>query len=255
MGLVLIWQQECNAVYIISLFAFVSHQMSTVCRQQKAAAASKAAVKQLGKRNATLLSFDEEEEDGGQSSLAQVKIRSYHDTVEDPRLSFLNSDSFLPTLFSPPAFPSLPLFLFQRLLSGILPSWVVYGCPCYICSIVLHRIPFHSGVKVPGHAHPCNAVPCLEVCGCPHLGCLCQEMAVHLLHNRTQRLKTSPSRKLHSTAKLDQLLSTVWQLKCETDINELGLRFGFVKSSKHFIRRLAICLWETFGLEKTGLQT
>lgn len=54
------------------------------CRQQKVATAAKAAVKQQGKRNAKLLSFDEEEE-AEQNPLAQLKIRSYHDAVQDPR--------------------------------------------------------------------------------------------------------------------------------------------------------------------------
>ena len=53
-------------------------------RQQKAEAAAKAAIKQKGKRNAKLLSFDEEEE-AEQDFLAKSKIRSYHDVVEDKR--------------------------------------------------------------------------------------------------------------------------------------------------------------------------
>ena len=59
----------------------------TVCgdyRQQKAEAAAKAAVKQKGKRNAKLLSFDEEE-DAEDGAVPRAKISSYHDAVEDKR--------------------------------------------------------------------------------------------------------------------------------------------------------------------------
>ena len=55
------------------------------CRQQKAEAAAKAAIKQKGKRNAKLLSFDEEED--AEEALPKAKIRSYHDVVEDKRYS------------------------------------------------------------------------------------------------------------------------------------------------------------------------
>ena len=62
----------------------LSRETGVFCRQQKAAAAAKASVKQQGKRNAKLLSFDEEEE-AEQNPLAQVKIGSYHDAVQDSR--------------------------------------------------------------------------------------------------------------------------------------------------------------------------
>jgi len=54
-------------------------------RQQKEEAAAKAAIKQKGKRNTKLLSFEEEEEEAEQDFLAKSKIRSYHDVVDDKR--------------------------------------------------------------------------------------------------------------------------------------------------------------------------
>ncbi|KAL0031312.1 hypothetical protein WJX79_002596 [Trebouxia sp. C0005] len=59
-------------------------------RQQKEEAAAKAAIKQKGKRNTKLLSFEEEEEPG-QEVLAKSKIRSYHDVADDKR--FIRDDA------------------------------------------------------------------------------------------------------------------------------------------------------------------
>ncbi|DBA82190.1 hypothetical protein WJX77_010418 [Trebouxia sp. C0004] len=59
-------------------------------RQQKEEAAAKAAIKQKGKRNTKLLSFEEEEEPR-QDVLAKSKIRSYHDVVNDKR--FIRDDA------------------------------------------------------------------------------------------------------------------------------------------------------------------
>jgi len=67
--------------------AFSSLSSLTCCildRQQKEEAAAKAAIKQKGKRNTKLLSFEEEEEPG-QAVLAKPKIRSYHDVADDKR--------------------------------------------------------------------------------------------------------------------------------------------------------------------------
>ncbi|DBB06189.1 TPA: hypothetical protein ACH3X3_009738 [Trebouxia sp. C0006] len=59
-------------------------------RQQKEEAAAKAAIKQKGKRNTKLLSFEEEEEPG-QDVLPRPKIRSYHDVADDKR--FIRDDA------------------------------------------------------------------------------------------------------------------------------------------------------------------
>lgn len=59
-------------------------------RQLKEEAAAKAAIKQKGKRNTKLLSFEEEEEPG-QDVLAKPKIRSYHDVADDKR--FIRDDA------------------------------------------------------------------------------------------------------------------------------------------------------------------
>lgn len=71
---------------LISGSDLLLHTYAVVCRQLEAEIAAKAAIKKKGKRNAKLLSFDEEEEAEEEAPL-KAKIRSYHDVVEDKRCS------------------------------------------------------------------------------------------------------------------------------------------------------------------------